>query len=224
MTPEDAFLQAIAESPDEGQRLIYADWLEDNGQPERAELIRVQVELAKLPEGDPRRHELEARERGLLAVYEVEWARPLLGLVRGLVSRWGFRRGFIEELTVEARGLVLHARGMFRLAPLRHLSVYLAHRHIREVAALPQLARLVSLDLDQNYLGDEGVAFLAASPHLGGLANLSVRYNGIRNAGGLALAGSARLAGLTSLDLRGNRLGNQAQTALRVRFGSRVQL
>jgi uncharacterized protein (TIGR02996 family) len=35
----EAFLQAIRANPaDDGARLIYADWLEDNGDPERAEL------------------------------------------------------------------------------------------------------------------------------------------------------------------------------------------
>lgn len=40
-------LDAILDTPgDDVPRLVYADWLEDNGQPERAEFIRVQVELA----------------------------------------------------------------------------------------------------------------------------------------------------------------------------------
>jgi uncharacterized protein (TIGR02996 family) len=42
-------LQAIlAEPGDDSLRLIYADWLDDEGQHERAEFIRVQVELARL--------------------------------------------------------------------------------------------------------------------------------------------------------------------------------
>ena len=41
MTPDDAFLAAIIESPDDdGPRLVYADWLEENGHPERAEFLR----------------------------------------------------------------------------------------------------------------------------------------------------------------------------------------
>src|SRR5687767_12335037 len=42
-----AFLRAICDRPDDDlPRLIYADWLEEHGQVERAEFIRVQVELA----------------------------------------------------------------------------------------------------------------------------------------------------------------------------------
>jgi uncharacterized protein (TIGR02996 family) len=53
-TDQAAFLDAIrAEPADDTPRLVYADWLEEHGgQPERAEFIRVQVELAKLPKFD----------------------------------------------------------------------------------------------------------------------------------------------------------------------------
>lgn len=51
MTPESAFLQAIIETPDDDfVRLIYADFLEENGQSDRSEFIRVQIELANLPD------------------------------------------------------------------------------------------------------------------------------------------------------------------------------
>jgi uncharacterized protein (TIGR02996 family) len=46
----EALLRAILDQPkEETPRLVYADWLEENGQPERAEFIRVQVELARMP-------------------------------------------------------------------------------------------------------------------------------------------------------------------------------
>jgi uncharacterized protein (TIGR02996 family) len=62
----DALLQAIIGSPhDDGLRLVYADFLEENGQPDRAAFIRVQIELANLPQADERRASLEAKEREL---------------------------------------------------------------------------------------------------------------------------------------------------------------
>jgi uncharacterized protein (TIGR02996 family) len=49
MTTDEGFLQAILDDvEDDALRLVYADWLEEHGQPERAEFIRVQVELARL--------------------------------------------------------------------------------------------------------------------------------------------------------------------------------
>lgn len=49
MTDGDMLLQSILAAPaDDTARLIYADWLQENGQEERAEFIRVQVELAQM--------------------------------------------------------------------------------------------------------------------------------------------------------------------------------
>ena len=48
MTPEQAFTQAIIETPDDDTpRLVFADYLEEHGDEEQAEFIRVQIELAK---------------------------------------------------------------------------------------------------------------------------------------------------------------------------------
>lgn len=43
MTPETPFYRSIAATPaDDAPRLVFADWLDEHEQPERAELIRVQ--------------------------------------------------------------------------------------------------------------------------------------------------------------------------------------
>ncbi len=50
-TDEQAYLLGILEHPAEDfRRLIYADWLEENGQADRCELIRVQLALATTEE------------------------------------------------------------------------------------------------------------------------------------------------------------------------------
>ena len=50
MTERDGFLAAIIADPtDDTPRLQYADWLEEHGEQERAEFIRVQCELAAIP-------------------------------------------------------------------------------------------------------------------------------------------------------------------------------
>jgi len=64
-----ALLRAVCECPaDDAPRLIYADWLEENGGGERAEFVRVQCELARIPwvtDSNPRLLALRAREREL---------------------------------------------------------------------------------------------------------------------------------------------------------------
>ena len=50
MTTREGLMAAILAAPDDDlPRLVFADWLEENGEAERAEFIRVQCELAKLP-------------------------------------------------------------------------------------------------------------------------------------------------------------------------------
>lgn len=51
MSEQQAILYAICAQPDDDTaRLVYADWLQENGDEARAEFIRVQIELARLPE------------------------------------------------------------------------------------------------------------------------------------------------------------------------------
>src|SRR5262245_17812978 len=87
MPDADAFLAAIRAAPaDDAPRLVYADWLDDHGQPERAEFIRVQCELAR--RDDPA---LRAREAELLARHHDDFAGPLAAPH----LRFQFQRGFI---------------------------------------------------------------------------------------------------------------------------------
>ena len=52
LTAGDALLADIIAHPeDDGLRLIYADWLEENGQEERAEFVRAQCRIAALVAG-----------------------------------------------------------------------------------------------------------------------------------------------------------------------------
>src|SRR6516162_6900270 len=86
-TTERGLLQAILEAPpDDVPRLIYADWLDENGQPDRAEFIRAQIERASLPPGHPRGRALLRREEELLQRHGTTWASAVAPLVR----RWRF--------------------------------------------------------------------------------------------------------------------------------------
>jgi uncharacterized protein (TIGR02996 family) len=50
MNDETAFIRKICEEPDEDtHRLVFVDWLEEDGEPERAEFIRLGCELATIP-------------------------------------------------------------------------------------------------------------------------------------------------------------------------------
>jgi uncharacterized protein (TIGR02996 family) len=60
------FLEAIAAVPDEdGPRLVFADWLEEQGESNYAEFIRLQCRLAGISLEDSQRRVLESREQQL---------------------------------------------------------------------------------------------------------------------------------------------------------------
>jgi uncharacterized protein (TIGR02996 family) len=208
----EAFLQAIAEAPDdEPLRLIYADWLEENGDPVRAEFIRVQCELERLPEHDPRRPELETREQALLGRHRDAWAPPL----GGLILFGEFSRGFLDILTARTLAFLERGAELFRLTPVRHLRLLHAAESIKELAASPNLARVPILDFRAGDLAAKDLAELAKSQHLRRLKTLDLGHNRIGWGDGVKqLATSPHLIGLTALHLNGNPLGPRGVRAL----------
>ena len=98
MSHTNPFLQAILDNPDDDTpRLVYADWLDENGDPERAELIRIQCEEAKLDAGNPRLGELMSRGMDLLSANGKRWMRDLPKLAQRYCQP-GFDRGFVTGL------------------------------------------------------------------------------------------------------------------------------
>lgn len=99
MTTEDALLAAVIADPDaDTPRLVYADWLDDHGGDagrDRAEFIRVQVELARYPGRHPDRVRLYDRQDALLGRHGKAWARAVARPGHGSVA---FRRGFPDQL------------------------------------------------------------------------------------------------------------------------------
>src|SRR5579859_6164594 len=94
----DGLLQAILDDPEDTHlRLVYADWLEEQGDP-RAEFIRVQCALEDLSRDDERRRELAGRADQLLERYGEQW-RPARTDLASPPPSWEltFRRGFVDE-------------------------------------------------------------------------------------------------------------------------------
>jgi uncharacterized protein (TIGR02996 family) len=74
-------LAAIAQR-DEASRLVYADWLEEHGEPTRAEFLRIQEALVTTAPDAPAFRESSDRMRALAAAIDVGWrykvARPVI--------------------------------------------------------------------------------------------------------------------------------------------------
>src|SRR5437588_9917600 len=107
MTADEPFRRTIWERPDDdAPRLVYADWLEERGECDRAELIRLQC-----------RGEHDDRVRELVHLHGASWAGPAARHSYGLA----FRRGFVEEITLNASVLLKHGEEIFAAGPVRLL-------------------------------------------------------------------------------------------------------
>jgi uncharacterized protein (TIGR02996 family) len=120
MSTEKALFQSVLDAPDDdAPRLVYADWLEEHGQPERAEFIRVQLAQEGEPEHGLRWRELEKRSLALLKGHRRKWGPAADGLA------WApeFRRGFVESVCTSARDFADRPDELFARAPLRSLRI-----------------------------------------------------------------------------------------------------
>jgi uncharacterized protein (TIGR02996 family) len=241
------FLRAVLADPDDdAPRLIYADWLDENGDGQRAEFIRIQCQLARLPAHDGRRVALAWRERALFDANAHVW-RAELPQLEGVA--WGnFERGFVADARVaDLRVLLRQASALPEAAPVTRVTldspwidVPLAKvaplpwlrglkvgtgagqmQHLQRLAESPLLSTLRSLDLGGHGLQNHGLAMLAASPHLENLSALNLEMNYVGAHGIPALASARTLKNLTTLSLHGEGYGSYSEDPSLGRAGAR---
>jgi uncharacterized protein (TIGR02996 family) len=69
------FLRAIFDDPDDhAPRLVFADWLDEHGDPDRAEVLRLWSEATNLPPGNSKRTRLDRRQAALRQAHSEDWA------------------------------------------------------------------------------------------------------------------------------------------------------
>jgi uncharacterized protein (TIGR02996 family) len=174
----DALRQAILAQPDDDiARLVYADWLEENGQPERAAFIRAQVWAAQAEPYSPdaRKHTDTADK--LRNGREGPWTKHL--------SQWVewkyFWRGFIERAQVNVASFPRHAAALFAAEPIRSLKMTRYRPTVGELVSLlpffevPQLERITRLDLTGLNLAPVELEPIAECPFLSALTDLCLR-------------------------------------------------
>jgi uncharacterized protein (TIGR02996 family) len=227
----DALLKVICERPREDTpRLMYADWLDEHGDPLRAEFIRFQIEFPKWDSSHPRYAELRARDDRFDAA-RAEWvnALPRPPGVK-YVDSVGWDRGFVGWVEFRSsKAFARHAAAVFAATPVTALEVnrvtagtvarvlnsvfvprvprlYLSGPlgvdAVRRVAGCARLSQLETLHV-WGSCPDEGAEALAASPHLGALETLSFSSHTLTDRGLLALTDSAALAALSRVVLNG---------------------
>ena len=213
--PERAgFLQDLRREPEaQDLPLVYADWLEDHGEPERAEFIRVNCELAVLSEDDPGRGGLSARAKELFTTHGEEWLRPFAAVCETSFSR----RGLVEHLYVtDLPAFLERAPDIMAREPIHSLDFQgpIGPEGARALAGSPHVAGLRTLVLPCHRLGPSGTRALVESPHLAALEDLDLGSNGIGDQGARALAAAAGLQTLRGLDLWANGITAEGARAL----------
>jgi uncharacterized protein (TIGR02996 family) len=204
MTDEQALFQTILEHPDDdAPRLVYADWLEEHGDAERAEFIRVQIEAAHWEHGDPKRTKLEVRAAQLLRAHRDDWRPPFK-------IRYQFARGFVDWVSLYPDEYHRHADELFRLYPITRLKLkrMATVEDGRAVTQSHYLNRLRELDLSGCGVGDAVVlTAILCGPYLRRLRKLNLRDDHLGADAMLAVI-SASLPDLTALDLSANPIGD----------------
>jgi uncharacterized protein (TIGR02996 family) len=220
-TAVSALFQAILESPEDDEvRLVYSDWLEENGQAERAEFIRASIELTRLPRYAPRAREVRHRARELLRTHGANWDTEVrLTGSFGQTTSDSYRRGFIEAMTFRTAARFIRCAGrLLKLAPIRHLEIeapWFRHASWKRCGAVSRLrslklGRYASQKWDPNSLKE-----VLAHPKLANLTALDVGENYfLGEQWGEVLAAATHLTNLRTLDLAGNGIDREGLEAL----------
>jgi uncharacterized protein (TIGR02996 family) len=167
VTASASLYQAIVSAPDDrGLRAVYADALDEEGDA-RSEFVRLQLELERLGEDDPRRSEMEARVMRLLRTHGAGWLSPgtwmewdwegeLFGnpdpglphFTPWLTGQdcWRYRGGLPEFLSAPAAEFLAHGERLRRFAPVRDLFLYQVYSPQAEEVRRARLARLRDLN------------------------------------------------------------------------------
>jgi uncharacterized protein (TIGR02996 family) len=200
MPTEQDLLDAIDANPaDDAPRLAHADWLDANGDPERAEFIRLQVKHDGMPFGGAEDQPGFERQHALVAKNERRWlgSRPR---TEGLV--WNFTRGYPDFAAFTSLDVFDREWPRVFNFPVRWVE-FRDVRSLARLAASPGLARVRCLSL--RGINERGVLTILRSPHLGMLEGLEVQEGRLTGATLAFLATSPKFARLRELTLVGSR-------------------
>jgi len=124
--PAAAFMQAIVANPaDDTPRLVYADWLDEHDQPERAEFIRLQCFVASehraMRMTDGKHHERIAE---LLQKNGYQFAYPGIDPESWeRLPNTGWLRGFVAEIRCTCADWLQHGPRLVQAQPLERVTL-----------------------------------------------------------------------------------------------------
>ena len=206
MNQESAFIDLVLQNPDDdGPRLVYADWLEEQGDCDHAEFIRLQCELARTQADDRRRLDSEYRQASLLLNHRQEWEPSFDRPFVGSQLRFEFVRGFPELHTDIHTFLALEYQFLAGFpVTMVHLDRDDEHPEDEDrefwdrLVLCPFLDRVATINM---FLIGAEVQLLLESPHLTRLQSLSATLIEMTNRDANQLASHPAMASVTNLQL-----------------------
>ncbi len=136
----------IAHPDDDTPRLVYADWLEEQGSGQ-AELIRKQLRLAQTK--DWKAH--QALEQEIATILDAGW-KDYAGATAKYADAKCFVRGFVDAVTMTIPAFEKHGAEVFAAQPVRRLRLKQrkwSPRELERLAAAPAMQQVRSLQIQQ---------------------------------------------------------------------------
>jgi uncharacterized protein (TIGR02996 family) len=126
MHDRDALLRAIVANPDDdAPRLVFADWLDEHGDPDRAEFIRVQCELGRLVMGTQaafaRYAAIQTRSWALFQAHRPRWRLEFGRLTAEPEMHLWYRRGMAAKVVCPVEYFLAHGERLFEVAPIEEV-------------------------------------------------------------------------------------------------------
>lgn len=161
----------------------------------RKELIEKQLARRALERANDYASGASRRLETEIAAIVASHGRALAGPVADLVVGYRFRRGVVAQVKLSGESWVRVAAQVMALAPIQHLDLCEPLGDLAAVFAVPELARVVTLEvalLDDKF-GDAGAIALARSPRVTNLRWIDLSSDAIGEAGVEAIAASPYL-------------------------------
>ncbi|MCA9176055.1 MAG: TIGR02996 domain-containing protein [Planctomycetales bacterium] len=217
MDLDSEFLKAILADPDDDMpRLVYADWLHDQGDP-RGEFIQLQCELAEIhrnfyavdQELIDRHDDLVERQQDMLLEHGDRWRAALAPLVQDCQ----FQRGLLQLVRLSGAQLRDYGDRIMAAAPICLMFVTAARGCLREALRHQRLSQLTGLAIDGSSLLDEDVSAIVELLQRGRINRLVLTWCSLTDTS-FAAFGNLTNASLRDLDLANNSLRNASAMLL----------
>lgn len=220
-----------ANPDDDTPRLVYADWLQEHGDEPRAEFIRAQCALSRLPYDRRRcrkqRKTLEAQERELLKAHKDRWTDELgraMWADAESRNRWSaqvtFVRGFLRWVYLDLSAAVRLVASGHEPEPLGYLEVS-HNQHIGTDAPVADVAAVAGwrfghcvTTLSLARATDEHVRAVLDGGRLTRVVRLDLWTGSVGDAAVTELANSPLVGSVMSMCLSANKIGDAGALAL----------